>query len=213
MQMSDRVRASFRVAATIMVAVTALACDELRDGTGPLPIGSSLVVSPVADTIFVSDTITDGDSVRLTALARTFSGDSVVLTGIEWESGNTQVAVVDSTGLVTARGVGEVTITAIAGERATARIVIVPATAALVLVPAIDTLVLGDSLQLFAQAYDANGDPVVGVRYDFTSGDTLVATIDSLGLVRAVGAGDARVTASAAGRQAFSDITVIDTIP
>lgn len=189
----------------------AAACDELRNTTEPLPIGASLVVRPLADTIFVGDTAAPGDSLRLSALARTFAGDTVTITGVAWSSSDTSIATVDAMGLVTARSVGEVTITASAGERASATIVIAPATAALTLAPASDTLVPGDSLQLFAQAYDSGGDPVAGVRYDYASDNTTVASVDSAGLVRAIAEGDARITASAAGRQAITDIAVRDT--
>lgn len=196
------------IAAALGVAA---ACEDLRNTTEPLPIGASLVVRPLADTIFVGDTAAPGDSLRLSALARTFAGDTVAITGVAWSSSDTSIATVDAAGLVTARRVGEVTITAAAGERASATIVIAPATAVLTLVPTSDTLVPGDSLQLFAQAYDSRGNPVAGVRYDYASDNTTVASVDSAGLVRAISEGDARITASAAGRQAFADIAVRDT--
>jgi uncharacterized protein YjdB len=192
--------------------LAAVSCDDLRTVTEPLPIGATLLVAPATDTLYIGDSVQTGDSVRFVAAVRTYSGDTVEFAGARWESSDTLVATVDSTGLVTARGVGEATITAEAGERASARIVIAPATAALVLVPLTDTLVLGDSVQLMAQAYDTGGVPVTGVRYDFFSEADSVATVDSLGLVRAVGAGDAVITVIAAGRQASSAITVIDTL-
>ncbi|HSJ64438.1 MAG TPA: Ig-like domain-containing protein [Gemmatimonadaceae bacterium] len=192
--------------------ISAAACDELRTATEPLPIGATLLVAPDVDTLYVGDTIQAGDSVRFHVAVRTYSGDTVDFTGARWESSDPLVATVDSTGLVTARGVGQATITAIAGERATATLVVLQATAVLVLLPTLDTLVLGDSLQLFAQAYDATGAPVVGVRYAFSADADTVATVDSVGLVRAVGVGDARIAVTAAGRQAFSAIAVIDTV-
>ena len=196
-----------------VVMLLGVACDELRTSTEPLPIGSTLLVSPGADTIFVTDSVVGDDSVRFVAVTVTWTGDSVEFAGAEWESSDIAVATVDSTGLVTARGIGVATITARAGERATATIVILPATVTLMLTPVLDTLFVGDSLQLLAQAYDLNSDPVTGVRYDFASSDAGIATVDSLGLVRTVAPGDARITVSAAGRQAFSDVTVLDTIP
>lgn len=209
--MSSALRGLLRLTMAAAVLLAGVACEELRTSTEPVPIGSRLLVAPGADTIFIGDSVATGDSVRFVAATQTWTGDTVEFSGARWESSDTLVATVDSTGLVTARGVGEATITALAGETASATIVIVPATAALVLLPALDTLALGDSLQLFAQAYDANAAPVPGVRYDFASDNSGVATVDSAGLVRSVAPGDVRITVAAAGRQAFSDLTVIDT--
>jgi uncharacterized protein YjdB len=203
---------TFRLAMTTSAVLAASGCDELRTATEPLPIGATLHVAPLSDTLFVADSVQPGDSVRFFTSVVTYAGDTVDFTGARWESSNVLVATVDSTGLVTARGFGEAVITAHAGERASARVVIAPATASLFLLPVQDTLVLGDSVQLSAQAYDAGGAPVAGVRYDFVSSADSVATVDSMGLVRAVAPGDARITVSAAGRQAFSDIAVIDSI-
>lgn len=204
--------AARRLTALAATVLAFAACEDLRTPTAPLPIGATLLVAPDVDTLFVGDTVQAGDSVRFTVLVRTYSGDTVEFTGARWESSDPSVATVDSTGLVTAHRTGEAIISAVAGERASARLVVLPATAALVLLPAADTVILGDSLQLLAQAYDAGGAPVTGVRYDFSSSADTVATVDSVGLVRAVGAGDARITVTAAGRQAFSDIAVIDTV-
>ncbi|HUF31047.1 MAG TPA: Ig-like domain-containing protein [Gemmatimonadaceae bacterium] len=190
---------------------SAAACDDLRNSTEPLPIGATLLVRPVTDTIFVGDTVGPDDSLRLSAMARTFAGDTVAIAGVKWESSDTSIATVDASGVVRALRVGEVTITAAAGERASARIVIAPATAELTLTPTADTLVLGDSLQLLAQAFDASGNPVAAVRYEYASDHTGVASVDSTGLVRAIAEGDTRISVSAAGRQAFADIAVRDT--
>jgi uncharacterized protein YjdB len=201
-----------RLLSGIAIILAGVACEELRTTTEPLPIGSSLLITPVADTIYVADSIDSDDTVRFTAAVLTFSRDTVEFTDVEWMSSNPQVATVDSTGLVTAHSLGEAIITVVAGEEASGIIVVAPATASLELTPAIDTLLLGDSLQLFAQAYDAGGAPVQGVRYVFSTNNSGVATVDSTGMVRTVAPGDARITVNAAGRQAFSDITVEDTV-
>jgi uncharacterized protein YjdB len=210
--MIARVARVLCLASGMSVVLGAASCEDLQNPTAPLPIGATLIVAPAADTLFVADSVQIGDSVRFFTRVRTYAGDTVAFTGAVWHSSDTLVATVDSTGLVTARGLGEATITAVAGERASARIVIEPATAALAVMPVLDTLVIGDSVRLNAQAYDAGGAPVMGVRYQFASSADTVATVDSLGVVRAVSAGDARITVTAAGRQAFSDIAVIDSI-
>ena len=211
--MSARATAARRLTLLAAAVLLAAGCDELRVPTSPLPIGASLLIAPQSDTLFVGDTVQTGDSVRFVAFVRTYAGDTVEFSGATWHSSDTLVATVDASGLVRARGVGEAIITAEAGERVSARIVVTHATAALLLLPNFDTLLLGDSVQLFAQAYDQAGEPVGGVRYDFSTSAADVATVDSVGLVRAIGVGEARITVTAAGRQAFSDIAVIDTVP
>ena len=67
---------------------------------------SSVLVSPAADTLVA------GDTLRLAAEATDANGHTVAGAEFAWASGDTAVAVVDATGLVTGVGAGEVEITA-----------------------------------------------------------------------------------------------------
>ena len=58
-------------------------------------------------------------------------------------------------------------------------------------------LVFGDTAQLTATALDAQGNPVTGVSFVWTSSDTTVATVSPSGLTTAVGFGNAEIDASA----------------
>ena len=71
---------------------------------------ASVEVSPFADTI------TPGDTLRLTAKATDANGHDVAGTEFAWASGDTAVAVVDATGLVRGSREGTATITATAGS-------------------------------------------------------------------------------------------------
>ena len=67
---------------------------------------SAVAISPAADTLVV------GDILRLAAEATDANGHEVAGSEFAWASGDTAVAVVDATGLVTGVGAGEVEITA-----------------------------------------------------------------------------------------------------
>ncbi len=106
-----------------LAAVFAAACDS---GTGPPAPGGTkpdtTVVTPSRDSVVVTfdyNRIEPGDTVRFRA--RVLRGGTVIDTGrVEWFSGDTAVAIVDATGLVTGRRFGAVTVTARSGSAATA---------------------------------------------------------------------------------------------
>ncbi len=74
--------------------------------------------------------------------------------------------------------------------------------------PVLDTLVAGTSGQLTATARDAQGTVITGVTFTWGSNATGVATVDQSGLVTAVAAGSATITASAQGQSGTATIVV-----
>ena len=130
-----------------------------------------------------------------------------VVAGVEftWASGDTAVAVVDASGLVTgvAAGQAEVLATA-AGVTGRATLTVVAPTPAVVAVTP-DTVVLTaleQTAQLTAEVRDQLGRVMEDEQVAWASSDTLVATIDSTGLVTAVANGTATGTATAGGSAA-----------
>ena len=120
-----------------LIAVTALlfgACSDEPTGpnlSGIDPISIARIeIRPALDTIVVQETITPGDTVRLTAAVVMKSGAIRTDVPLAWESSDPAVASVDQTGLVRATGYGTATIKASAGRAATAEIIVVPAVAA-----------------------------------------------------------------------------------
>ena len=133
---------------------------------------------------------------------------------VTWSSGDTSVATVDAAGLVTAVAEGTATITASGGSASGAATVTVAQEVSTVAVsPAADTLVAGDTLRLAAEATDANRHPVAEVEVAWASSDTLVAVVDGAGLVTAVRAGEAEVSATAAGITGRAELTVVPPAP
>ena len=152
-----------------------------------------------------------GDTLRLLAEGTDANGHPVEVT---WSSSDAAVATVDPSGLVTAAGNGTATITATAGRTAAgAAVSVEQEVVALSGLPAADTLLWygepGDTLRLLAEAVDANGHPVEGVRVGWSSSLALVAPVDSGGLVRGLSEGVTTITATADSLRASTELTVI----
>ena len=150
-----------------------------------------------------------GDTVRLTAVVLDQAGrplpDAIVL----WFSGDTLVARVDTTGLVTAVGGGATTIAATSGETsAAATVTVMPPGASVAVSPTAATLAPGDTLRLVAEAFDNNGRRVDGAAFRWSSSDVAVASVEASGLVRGVAEGSATITASAGDVSGTAEITV-----
>jgi len=80
--------------------------------------------------------------------------------------------------------------------------------ATITVTPALDTLVAATTGQLTATARDANGTVITGVTFTWGSNATGVATVSQTGLVTAVAAGSATITASAQGQSGSATIVV-----
>ena len=151
-----------------------------------------------------------GATEQLTAEVRDQNGQVMAGAAVTWASSAAAVATVSASGLVTAVANGTATITATAGGvSGTATVTVVQEVSAVAISPAADTVVAGDTLRLAAEATDANGHPVEGAEFSWTSSDTLVAAVDTSGFVTAVGEGEAAVTATASGVTGRTGITVV----
>ncbi len=171
---------------------------------------SAVAVSPAADTL-----VAWGDTVRLRAEASDANGHAVEGAEFTWASGDTTVATVDATGLATAAGNGTVTITATSGGASgSASLTVVQAVSAVAVSPAAGTLVArGDTVQLRAEASDANGHAVEGADFTWASGDTTVATVDATGLATGIGSGEVEITASSSGVAGRASLVVVEPVP
>ena len=156
-----------------------------------------------------------GDTLRLTAEAFDANGHTVAGAEFSWETNDDAVATVDATGLATAVANGTATITATAGEASgTATVTVAQAVSSVTVAPDSATVVEGDTLRLAATATDANGHVVTAVvEFVWASADTLVAVVDTSGLVTGVGAGLVQVTATAAEITGRGALTVAASVP
>ena len=172
----------------------------------------SVEVSSPAEPNALGEPLQLGEALQLSAAAFDENGQAVSGAEFSWESSNTSVATVDATGLVTAVAAGTATITASAGDvRTSVEITVVSATQPVVSVevsPSAETITLGGTLQLSAAAFDENGQAVSGAEFSWESSNASVATVDATGLVTAVAAGTATITASVGGARGTAEITV-----
>ena len=182
---------------------------------GPASGSATVTVAQEVSAVTVApDTakVLEGDTLRLAATATDANGQAV--TGVEfvWASGDTAVAVVDASGLVTGVGAGEVQVTATAaGVTGLATLTVLARVPAAVAVTP-DTVVLtavGQTAQLTAEVRDQLGQVMEDEQVAWASSDTLVATIDSTGLATAAANGTATITATAGSASGTAAVTVM----
>lgn len=203
------VSATGLVTAVSVGAATITATVEGQTGTAaitvtPIPV-ASVAVSPATATITV------GIPQQLSAIARDAAGN--ILTGrpVTWNSGNTNIATVSATGLVTGVTPGVAVITATSeGRTGTAVLTVIPvAVASVTLSPATATLLLGATQQLTTTVRDPAGNVLTGRAVSWASGNTAVATVSASGMVTAAGLGTVTITGTVEERSAVATITVI----
>jgi len=166
-------------------------------------------VSPAADTL-----VALGQTAQLTATARDADGDVVSGVTFTWSSGNAGVVSVDQTGAATAvsNGVAQITATA-AGVSGNAQLRVAQEVEGVTVTPSTATLTtIGATQQFSAEASDANGNVVQGIKFLWQSSNPSVAVVDTTGLATVQSAGVATVTAAARGVPGNAVLTVDQTI-
>jgi uncharacterized protein YjdB len=153
-----------------------------------------------------------GDTVRFRAIARTATGDTVPDVTFVWASGDTSVARVSATGLVTAVGTGTAAITATApsGAADTAWALVLPVAPVTVAVSPLGVSLsgAGSAASLSAEYRNAQGQVVSGKTFTWSSLNPAVATVSGGGVVTAVGPGQATISAAAEGVTGYALVTV-----
>jgi uncharacterized protein YjdB len=165
---------------------------------------ASVVVTPPTSNVIV------GGSVQLSASVRDASGAELSGRLVGWSSSDDAVAVVSSTGRVSALKMGSVTITASSeGRSGTATVTVGPAPVASVTVtPPTASVTVGQTATFQAQTLDADGGVLTGRTISWTSSSTAVATVSQTGVVTGVGVGTATITATSEGKSGTATVTV-----
>ncbi len=164
---------------------------------------TSLVVSPQAPSVSV------GMQSQLTAKVLDQAGIEIIGQTFSWSSGSQTIATVSASGLVSGISTGSTTIAASSnGLSASVTLNVVSGSVASVQIsPSTVSLVLGATpVPLTASAFDASGTALPGRVATWSTQNPTVASVNSSGLVSAIGAGSTTVTASIEGKS--SSVTV-----
>jgi uncharacterized protein YjdB len=190
-------------------AATITATTEGRSGQAavtvtPEPV-ASVTIAPTRDTLAV------GTDRTFVATVRDESGAALTGRTVVWNVSDPAIATVSSTGVVTARSPGTVTVVAVSENRVgQATLVVLQRLAnAVILTPSSATLETNATVQLVTQVTDPSGNLIPGRVVTYTSNNTAAATVSNSGLVTARAPGVARITATSDGRSSVATITVI----
>jgi len=187
---------------------TITATSEGKSGTATIMVNlapvNTVTVLPNPSSTFVGFTTT------LTATLKDANGNTLTGRTVTWQSSNTTVASVNSSGVVTGLAPGTSTITATSeGKSGTSTLSVTLAPVATVTVsPASAAVTAGTTRQLTATLRDANGNVLTGRTVTWSTDDPMIATVNSSGLVMGKKQGTAHITATSEGKSDSSTITV-----
>lgn len=161
-----------------------------------------------------SATVNCGSTLQLTA---TVTPSNATNKNVNWKSSNTNVATVNSSGLVTAKTPGQCTITATAadgsGKSASCTVTVKPVLITDITLNQTESeLFLGEKLQLTATISPSNA---TNKTLTWISSNDHVATVNESGMVSSVASGQCIITVSAnddSGKKATCKVTVVNDI-
>lgn len=204
------------VEGTIDVSVTGVEATDFS-----LSKNSSNLFPGDADTISITLQDADGNDLSLHRLEWESSDDSVAsVTTFTKVVADTTVAGTDTTvttsssyyAVVTAKKVGTADITATTAEGLDATVAVTVAqrpVASVKMSPDVAALHVGEKATITATPMGANGEALTGRVIGWTSTNTAVATVDSAGVVTAVGAGTTDIKALVEGKFGTTSVIVV----
>ncbi|HSE66400.1 MAG TPA: Ig-like domain-containing protein [Gemmatimonadales bacterium] len=195
-------------AATISILTFARASGVLKDSKPPKPSHANVVwvgIMPQADTAR-----SIGDTIQLIATLKDDHG-SLVSGTPSWSVDDPTVASVDSAGTVVALKEGITTVVAAAGERvARARVAVRPVVASVqIQFDSSFRVPEGERRPASAVTLDARGHALAGWPVQWSSSDSSIAKIDSVGAITGVTPGRTMLEARVQGISARIEIAVV----
>ena len=188
-----------------VVLALALVSGSCDDGSSP-----DLHIARV-EVNLASPTLLTGSNASAIARAFDISGDEVTDVPASWRSSAPEIVSVDRSGVLTGHTEGSAVITAtIGGVSGSAPISVVPLpVASVTITPAGGPLDRGQTLQLRAVVRDQFGDPIEDRPVVWKSTFPGIAQVTSAGLVIAIAAGTAEITATSEEQSATVTINVV----
>lgn len=188
-------------------AALTLSCSSSTDvqpGAGGEAV-AAVIVTPPASTIMV------GAQLPLQAQVQDATGKTIPGASIVWSVRDTAIASVSPIGVVTARAVGATQVAASSNGRSGIAAITVqktPVASVVVRPPHVDAIA-GSKTQLTAIAYDAAQNALAERPMIWTTSNAGVATVDVTGLVTAVAAGSATITATSEGKSDAATVSIV----
>src|SRR5260370_34746529 len=141
-----------------------------------------------------------GRTLQMRAVVRDSAGDPIPNAVVTWSINQPQAASISLDGLVTARGLATIRVTARSGS-VTGEAAIQSIPSRMEVTPSSAALEIGSRMQFRATAYDADGAPIPGVPFSWSltnqrQGSSSLGRIDNTGMVTATGEGGAWVWAT-----------------
>lgn len=205
----------FLLAATI--AVVGLSCSEQRTFVAPPDAELKVdVTASKADAVMMVRTPSaplgerEGSTLQLDASIRNPQGYELEhKQHTEWLSTDPAIATVDSTGLVTAQGVGSVFIIVDHKKSSdTVDIVVIPVPVKSVTLAGVDSVLVDDTTTFVATALDSVGVPLLGRKITFATSAPEVASIAQTGEAIALAVGTTSISAECEGNTASRSLRV-----
>ncbi len=203
-----------------MILSTILVLAALQQGQpAATPANPSLAASPVARLVVTpaNPTMVAGDTLRLYAQALDSTGRPVGDVRINFAAAGARFeGSVDSTGLVRSGSTGTIPVSVVARvrgarptvQRVEVRMVAGPA-ARVSLAPQVSRLVVGQRIRLSSSVWSAGGDERIGDPITWRSSAPGVVRVDRNGVVTAVAAGRATLTATAGGASGTMPVQIV----
>jgi uncharacterized protein YjdB len=208
------VSATGLVTAVAPGAASIRATVEGRTGEAGVQVAAPPPESVASVAVALGDaTLREGQATTATATARDAQGAVLAGRATVWASSDPGVATVSATGVVTAVSPGTTTIQAtVEGRTGTATLRVTPApprpVASVTVTLAAASLTIGQTTQAAATLRDASGAVLTGRAVVWTSSDPSVATVSGTGVVSAVAAGSATITATSEERSGSAAVRV-----
>lgn len=189
----------------LLAALSLCACTAEPIGPPNLVPVASVTVAPANPVVSV------GAKAPLTPIPLAANGDTLTNRTFTWATGDAAIAAVDGQGVVTGVAAGTALITATSeGKSGSVTITVsTTAVASVTVAPTSATVDVGGTATLTGAAFDGGGAPLPGRVFSWTSSNTTVATVTSLGVVHGLAPGTATITGTSEGKSASATATVV----
>jgi len=195
-------------------AAMIIASSEGTSGSASLGVTLPTAVPVATVTVILAlSSLNVGQTTQASAVIRDAAGNILGGRTVTWRSSSSAVASVDAGGVVHAAALGSASITATCeGKSGSASLAVITPTSSAVATVTVSlgasTLLVGQTTQANAVLRDGSGNVLGGRAVTWTSSSAAVASVDTAGVVTAVGVGSAMITAASEGKSGSAPLAV-----